>query len=91
MAYYDGHLLAQDEDFQARCGFCADVEGWGWYSAQEAIRRLAASPGFADAYAYALATGVPNPGRDESVISDAMILSAVQALRDELGQLPEGA
>jgi len=30
-------------------------------------------------YSSALANGVPNPGSDESVISDAMILSAVQA------------
>lgn len=79
MGYYEGHLLAEDPDFQARVGFCAELEGWGWYSAQEAIRTIAASPGFADAYAYALNTGVPNPGRDESVISDAEILSAVQS------------
>jgi len=30
-------------------------------------------------YASALANGVPNPGSDESVITDAMILAAVQA------------
>jgi hypothetical protein len=30
-------------------------------------------------YASALAAGVPNPGSDESVITDNMILSAVQA------------
>jgi hypothetical protein len=30
-------------------------------------------------YASALAAGVPNPGGDESVITDGMILSAVQA------------
>jgi hypothetical protein len=30
-------------------------------------------------YASALASGVPNPGADESVITDSMILSAVQA------------
>jgi len=30
-------------------------------------------------YASALAAGIPNPGSDESVITDAMILSAVQA------------
>lgn len=32
-----------------------------------------------DAYASALADGNPNPGGDESVITDPMILSAVQA------------
>jgi hypothetical protein len=30
-------------------------------------------------YASALAAGIPNPGADESVITDGMILSAVQA------------
>lgn len=30
-------------------------------------------------YASALAAGVPNPGNDESVITDGMILAAVQA------------
>lgn len=37
------------------------------------------------AYASALASGNPNPGGDEAVISDQMILSAVQA---ELPNLP---
>jgi hypothetical protein len=41
---------------------------------------MAAAPGFADAYASAVAGGVPAPGRDPSVISDAQILSAIQAL-----------
>lgn len=30
-------------------------------------------------YASALAAGIPNPGSDESVITDGMILAAVQA------------
>lgn len=37
------------------------------------------------AYASALAAQNPNPGGDESVITDAMILGAVQ---EELAQLP---
>lgn len=32
-----------------------------------------------DAYAYALGAGTPNPGGDETVITDGMILSSVQA------------
>jgi len=32
-----------------------------------------------DAYAYALNTGNPNPGGDETVITDGMILAHVQA------------
>ena len=41
---------------------------------------MAATPGFGDKDSYALDTNVPRPGWDESVISDADILSAVQAL-----------
>ena len=41
---------------------------------------VAAAPGFADAYSSALAGGVPTPGRDPAVITDAMLLGAVQAL-----------
>jgi hypothetical protein len=36
------------------------------------------------AYASALAAGVPDPGLDPAVISDSMILSAVQAHWDEV-------
>lgn len=42
--------------------------------------RLAAQPGWADAWAYAVAGGNPDPGRDPAVITDGMILSAVQAI-----------
>jgi hypothetical protein len=82
MAYYDQALLTQDGDFYLRLGACAEVEqdlepGLVWASTHQAS--IAAAPGFADAYASALASGVPNPGRDPAVISDQMILSAVQA------------
>lgn len=80
MGYYDGAVLADDEDFWKRVAFCAQLEGLGWDWGLEHRREVAASPGFADAYAYALATGVENPGRDEGVISDAQILAAVQSI-----------
>ena len=79
MGYYDGWRLTQDIDFQARVGFCAQLEGLTYNWMVDHIYAVAASPGFADAYAYALDTGVENPGRDESVISDEQILAAVQA------------
>ena len=41
--------------------------------------QIAAAPGFAEAYQYALDTGVENPGNDPAVITDAQILAAVQA------------
>ena len=34
----------------------------------------------ADAYSYAVATDVPNPGKDEAVVTDANILAAVEAI-----------
>lgn len=35
---------------------------------------------WADAYSYALGTGVARPGWDDAVVTDAMILAAVQPL-----------
>jgi hypothetical protein len=42
--------------------------------------KLAAAPGWADAWASAEAAGNPDPGADEAVITDPMILSQVQAV-----------
>lgn len=85
MAYYDQSLLSRDEDFVDRLSAAAAVETdpsdglppdqW----ARNSVWWIAAAPGFADAYASAIAGGVPDPGRDPSVISDAMIHAAVQA------------
>jgi hypothetical protein len=74
--------LAKDADFSERVTACAATQGitqadkW----AEDNRWAMAAQPGFDDAYAYALAFNVTNPGKDVSVISDAQILSAVQAL-----------
>jgi hypothetical protein len=86
MSYYDQALLSRDQDFTDRVGAAGAVEldvvpgalppdQW----ARNSIGWIAAAPGFADAYASALAGGVPDPGRDQAVISDPQILSAVQA------------
>jgi len=84
MAYSDQALLSADIDFINRLAACAAVEvdlgeqqpvNWS----VENVWFIAAAPGFADAYASAIASGVQRPGNDPSVISDAMILSAVQA------------
>lgn len=40
------------------------------------------------AYAYGLAAGNPNPGGDEAVITDSMILSHVQSTLGELAAPP---
>jgi hypothetical protein len=82
MAFYDVSLLAADNDFISRTRACATIEGIAdpmeWTN--EYIWQMAATPSFGDKYQYALATGIENPGRQESVISDADILSAVQAI-----------
>ena len=82
MTYIDLPTLAADLDFQARCIGCAALEGElqpeQWQYANKYA--MAASPGFLAAYSSALAGGVPRPGADPAVISDAMILSAYQAL-----------
>lgn len=41
---------------------------------------ICAQPGWGEAYEYAWLNNVENPGDDEAVISDAMILSAVQTV-----------
>ena len=82
MGYYEQSLLAFDPDFTRRTAACVsneiDDEPGAWTDAHR--WQMAAAPGFADAYSSAIASGVPDPGRDPSVISDAQILSAVQAL-----------
>lgn len=87
MAYSDQALLSNDQDFITRLAAAAAVELAPWPAGQpgppqwayEHVWEIAAAPGFADAYASALAGGVERPGNDQSVISDAQILSAVQA------------
>jgi hypothetical protein len=80
MSYHSGWSLAQDQDFMNRVGFCAEVEGLGFDWGIENRMKIAASPGFAEAYESAVINEVPNPGRDQAVISDAQILSGVQAV-----------
>lgn len=87
MSYYDISLLAADNDFIMRTRACVATEGEpdpiAWTN--EHIWNMAGTPGFGDKYSYALATGVENPGRNESVISDGDILAAVQAITGGAG------
>lgn len=85
MAYFDQAQLSRDGDFNQRLAACAQVEvdladqpALEWADTHQ--WEVAASPGFADAYASAVASGNVRPGMDPAVISDAMILSAVQTL-----------
>lgn len=85
MAYLDQAALSVDIDFTNRLAACAanevDLQGTqptSWATSNQ--WQIAAAPGFADAYASAVASDVPRPGADPSVISDAQILAAVQAM-----------
>lgn len=82
MAYSDIAELSSDNDFIRRSTACAATEGESnpplWASDNQ--WRMAATPGFGDKYASAVAGGVPRPGNDQSVISDGDILSAVQSI-----------
>jgi hypothetical protein len=84
VAYWDVAQLSNDVDWQTRVAACVAVEGdisddptqWAF----DQRWQLAAQPGWADAYAYAVQTGVPDPGRDPAVITDSQLLSGVQAV-----------
>lgn len=83
MSYSAQAQLSGDQDFVGRVSAAAAVEveqpenpvTW----ARNHIWRIAAAPGFADAYESAIVAEVPRPGDDPAVISDGQILSAVQA------------
>lgn len=82
MAYWDTATMAADVDLTSRVAAAAATEGvpdarqW----AAENMLVVAASPGWSDAWASAVAAGNEAPGRDGAVITDGMILSAVQTL-----------
>lgn len=75
--------MAADADLLARCTACAVEQGEvspEWWVQQQRWA-LAATPGWAAAYAYAQAALVVRPGWDAGVITDAAILTAVQQLK----------
>ena len=82
MAYWDMAVMASDSDLTLRVQACAAQEGatdpYTW--AAEHMLDLAAQPGWAEAWASAVASGNPHPGRDEAVITDGQVLSGVQAI-----------
>lgn len=82
MAYSDIALLAQDNDFIMRTRACVATEGHddpvAWTSEHQ--WHMAATPGFGDKYAYAIATNNPRPGWDPAAITDGDILAAVQTI-----------
>jgi hypothetical protein len=90
MGYKAVSDAARDTDLQYRIAGCiatqtgyslpAGVSDNPLAVASHIMWKCAGQPGWGDAYAYAVFTNVPNPGLDEGVITDGMILSAVQAV-----------
>ena len=84
MSYNAIAAAAQDHDLRQRVAACFAQETTG-PEQPEALAsvhmwRIVANGPIADAYSYAVATDVPNPGRDEAVVTDAAILAAVDAI-----------
>jgi len=82
MGYWNISQMSISGSLQQRVSACAAQEMPGdpvqWMA--ENMLRLSAQPGWDAAWSSAVAAGNPDPGRDEAVITDGMILSGVQAL-----------
>lgn len=79
MTYLVQTRIAADPHIILRTAACAtsigipDARFW----AQENVMRLAATPGWVEAYRHAAGD---EPGADETAVTDSMILAAVQAV-----------
>ena len=85
MSYNTMAQMAQDYLLRQRLYACAGSEGipnsQSWVD--QNIWQIVANSEFDQAYAYAVGTKVPNPGQDEGVITDAVILAHVQPLKPQ--------
>ena len=81
MSYSTINKCANDAEFQARVTACCAAEGAEspYGASSDIIWSVATHSDIEAAYASAIANDNPSPGGDESVITDQMILSAVQA------------
>lgn len=83
MSYNSINQCANDEALRQRVTAACAAEGVivnPGGSMESVIWGVATASDVEAAYAYAIASETPNPGGDETVITDAMILSHVQAL-----------
>jgi hypothetical protein len=82
MSYNTIHQNATDVPFNNRLTAAAAQEGADVpeAAANQMRWQVAAKSDIESAFASAVAAGNPNPGGDESVITDGMILAAVQSL-----------
>ena len=83
MSYLTQNTISTDPAMNGRVAQAAaseaapgDPDSWTW----QWRRTWAAAPGWDAAWESALAGNVTDPGADESVITDAMILSQVQTM-----------
>lgn len=87
MSYLAVHQMHQDEALQGRIIAAAAMDGIQWPDGWVARRRwqIIARTDWAEAWEYATNAGTSQPGADPAVITDQMILSAVQAVQSEGG------
>lgn len=88
MSYLTQSAIASDQYMQQRVAQCAATEGIVaeagldpdfWTSSWR--RTWSAAPGWDAAWESAVASNVQNPGMDQGVITDEMILSQVQSMK----------
>jgi hypothetical protein len=87
MTYSDIADITESGSLRRRLSAAAAQEGKSkpvevWVSTF--IWEIASAPGWADAWASAVAGHIPDPGDDEGVITDGMILAVVQPLPADL-------
>jgi len=84
VSYNSIAAAAQDTDLKLRVAACfaQETDGPDQPEALAALHmwRIVANGPIADAYSYAVATDVPDPGSNEAVVTDAAILDAVTAI-----------
>lgn len=93
MTYKTIAVMADDESLNSRVTAAVasehilDPEGW-LYPRRWSV---ASQPGWAAAWESAVASGIEDPGGDEGVITDGMILSGVQFIIALETPAPEGS
>lgn len=84
MSFRNQANLSDDYHLHRRITACAAKEGIpnpeAWV--RERVWMLSAQPGWSAAYASAAVGGNTTPGNSEDVITDGMILAAVQAIKN---------
>lgn len=88
MSYKTVAQCVEDAEFQKRVNACVYQEHANPYTLPSIMWDVAGADDIEQAYAYALETGNPSPGGDETVITDAMILGVVQSILNPPQMMP---